>query len=300
MSSSNRLLFTAAIYGLVVAVILALVVQVGLVGRGLRHDAQTQHQGYQSDQERERLLTWCASTDTPAESYAAQNCERARAYADLEAQRTMAYWANTQANISFWGLIGLGFTVTFAFLAWREAKRQADVAERELLVARKPRLEIVPQGGLFWEGDIPHLHVLLRNTGGSRAVLSTAGECEFRVTNRPQAVIEKHTIAAEAAQEFDIGETLLEPAEGVLLVLRAKKALSANDTALFHGRLALLLVLIEILYDDHLGTERIFEALIGCTREMAVPLQDDDYAVEDNEEASHARRRRWSDRYRPA
>ena len=79
-----------------------------------------------------------AEIERAVDSAAPMNAERdkrtadERDEADVRAQERMADATEAAVDISSWALIGLGATVLFAYLAWREAKRSANADEKAL------------------------------------------------------------------------------------------------------------------------------------------------------------------------
>lgn len=108
--------------------------------------------------------------------------EEGRQEQDTYAQIWMAWAAWLQVAISFFGLVGLGLTVYFARNAWLEsrraadqAKRQADIAESELLRGRPELNPLIEDDGAMSQAmdgiGLPHAIFRPRNTGGMTAII---------------------------------------------------------------------------------------------------------------------------------
>ena len=143
-------------------------------------------QAEQQDNSAEPFLQRCAALETPEQSEATQQCDHARSYADLGAQQDMARAAWAQFWLNVVGLFLLGATVFFAWKAWQEskrsadasidavtqAKRQADIAQRQLEESRIPELFVdVPVGGInLRKPGLPSVTLRIANIGSTLAV----------------------------------------------------------------------------------------------------------------------------------
>lgn len=132
-------------------------------------------------------LLFCRRLQAEKESPTAQECAQAREYADLDAQEGMWAVGVFQAFIGFAGLIGLGFTVFYARKAWSEARetaaqarRSADIAERDLIERDRPELAPVLEDdrgvreGLDAKAEgrgYPNAIIRPINTGGRTAIV---------------------------------------------------------------------------------------------------------------------------------